>query len=482
MDSFDLLIVGGGINGAAIARDAAIRGAKTLLVEKDDLGQHTSSASSKLIHGGLRYLEQYEFRLVREALKEREILLRTAPHIVRPLRFVLPHGEAMRPWWMLRAGLLLYDLLASGGSLPRSRGVGRHDAARAGLANRSARLAAYWDASVDDARLVILNAVDAAERGAEIATRTELLAARREGESWKVELSAGRIVTAGMIVNAAGPWVAELLTKRLDLPSRSAVRLIKGSHIVVPRLWQGDHAYILQQADGRVVFALPYDEHSLVGTTDVPVERPGEAEISPEEIDYLCAAANAYFRHAIAPADVVWSYSGVRSLHDDGSASAKDVSRDYHLERDPGPGAPLLSVFGGKITTARALAVEALERLEVEGFKFTATSPLPGGAITPGFNLWLAELGRWMPADLLHRLATAYGTRLDRLLDGIDSMAGLGRHYGAGLYQAELHYLLDTEFARTADDVLWRRTKLGLRMTKPERDRLDSEIRRIVQA
>ena len=335
---------------------------------------------------------------------------------------------------------------------------------------------------MDDSRLVVLNALDAAERGAEIATRTELLAARREGESWKVELSGGRIVTAGMIVNAAGPWVAELLTKRLDLPSRSAVRLIKGSHIVVPRLWQGDHAYILQQADGRVVFALPYDEHSLVGTTDVPVERPGEAEISPEEIDYLCAAANAYFRHAIAPADVVWSYSGVRSLHDDGSASAKDVSRDYHLERDPGPGAPLLSVFGGKITTARALAVEALEKLEVEGFKFTATSPLPGGAITPGFNLWLAELGRWMPADLLHRLATAYGTRLDRLLDGIDSMAGLGRHYGAGLYQAELHYLLDTEFARTADDVLWRRTKLGLRMTKPERDRLDSEIRRIVQA
>ena len=483
MHSFDLLVIGGGINGAAIARDAAGRGLSVLLVEKDDLAAHTSGASSKLIHGGLRYLEHYDFRLVREALREREILLQTAPHIVRPLKFVLPDPPGGRPWWLIRLGLWTYDLLAGRGSLPRSRSVRRGDkAVRGALRPENFRLATYWDAWVDDSRLVVLNALDAAERGAEIATRTELLAARREGESWKVELSGGRIVTAGMIVNAAGPWVAELLTKRLDLPSRSAVRLIKGSHIVVPRLWQGDHAYILQQADGRVVFALPYGEHSLVGTTDVPVERPGEAEISPEEIDYLCAAANAYFRHAIAPADVVWSYSGVRSLHDDGSASAKDVSRDYHLERDPGPGAPLLSVFGGKITTARALAVEALERLEVEGFKFTATSPLPGGAITPGFNLWLAELGRWMPADLLHRLATAYGTRLDRLLDGIDSMAGLGRHYGAGLYQAELHYLLDTEFARTADDVLWRRTKLGLRMTKPERDRLDSEIRRIVQA
>ena len=483
MDRFDLLVVGGGINGAAIARDAAGRGLSVLLVEKDDLAAHTSGASSKLIHGGLRYLEHYDFRLVREALREREILLQTAPHIVRPLKFVLPDPPGGRPWWLIRLGLWTYDLLAGRGSLPRSRSVRRGDkAVRGALRPENFRLATYWDAWVDDSRLVVLNALDAAERGAEIATRTELLAARREGESWKVELSGGRIVTAGMIVNAAGPWVAELLTKRLDLPSRSAVRLIKGSHIVVPRLWQGDHAYILQQADGRVVFALPYGEHSLVGTTDVPVERPGEAEISPEEIDYLCAAANAYFRHAIAPADVVWSYSGVRSLHDDGSASAKDVSRDYHLERDPGPGAPLLSVFGGKITTARALAVEALEKLEVEGFKFTATSPLPGGAITPGFNLWLAELGRWMPADLLHRLATAYGTRLDRLLDGIDSMAGLGRHYGAGLYQAELHYLLDTEFARTADDVLWRRTKLGLRMTKPERDRLDSEIRRIVQA
>ena len=275
MDSFDLLIVGGGINGAAIARDAAIRGAKTLLVERDDLGQHTSSASSKLIHGGLRYLEQYEFRLVREALKEREILLRTAPHIVRPLRFVLPHGEAMRPWWMLRAGLLLYDLLASGGSLPRSRGVGRHDAARAGLANRSARLAAYWDASVDDARLVILNAVDAAERGAEIATRTEFLSAAREGDVWRASLSGGRVVTARAIVNAAGPWVAEVLRGRLSETSRAKVRLVKGSHILVPRLFEGEHAFILLQPDGRIVFAIPYESRfTLVGTTDVPVEAP----------------------------------------------------------------------------------------------------------------------------------------------------------------------------------------------------------------
>ncbi|HET9427111.1 MAG TPA: glycerol-3-phosphate dehydrogenase [Allosphingosinicella sp.] len=477
MESFDLLVVGGGINGAAIARDAAGRGLRVLLVEKDDLAAHTSAASSKLIHGGLRYLEHYDFGLVRESLREREILLQTAPHIVRPLRFVLPDPPGGRPWWMIRLGLWTYDLLAGRGSLPRSRAVGRHDSAvRDPLKPEKFRLAAYWDAWVDDSRLVVLNALDAAERGAEIATRTELLAARRGETKWRAELSGGRIVEAETIVNAAGPWVAEILSKRLASSSRSSVRLVKGSHIVVPRLWEGDHAYILQQDDGRVVFALPYGEHSLIGTTDVPVERPADASISPEEIDYLCAAINGYFRRRTEPADVVWSYSGVRSLHDDGSTSAKDVSRDYHLELDPAPGPRLVSVFGGKITTARALAAEAMELLDVGGFKFTATTPLPGGAITPGFNKWLAELGGWMPAPLLHRLATAYGTRLDRLLDEFDSMNQLGRHHGAGLYDAELRYLVETEFARTADDILWRRTKLGLRMTKAERDRLEKTL------
>src|SRR5688572_29010644 len=352
MDSFDLLIVGGGINGTAIARDAAIRGARVQLVEKDDLAAHTSSASSKLIHGGLRYLEYYEFRLVREALREREILLRTAPHIVQPLRFALPHCRGMRPFWMVRFGLLLYDLLALGGSLKRSRRLWRgEDAMRAPLQERR-RLLSYWDAWVDDSRLVALNAVDAAERGAEIATRTELIAARREGEVWIAELGGGRSVSARAIVNAAGPWVAEVLNGRLSESSEARVRLVKGSHIAVPRLYDGDHAYILQQPDGRVVFALPFGAFTLIGTTDIPVERPEDAVIDDGEIRYLCEAADRYFRSQIEPGDVAWSYSGVRSLHDDGAADAKAVTRDYHLELDSDPGGKLLSVFGGKITTA----------------------------------------------------------------------------------------------------------------------------------
>src|SRR5688500_419333 len=327
MDSFDLLIVGGGINGAAIARDAAIRGAKVLLVEKDDLASHTSSASSKLIHGGLRYLEYYQFRLVREALAEREILLRTAPHIVRPLRFVLPHCPGLRPHWMIRSGLLLYDLFSIRGSLPRSRRVGRRDVALYAPLEERHRLLSYWDAWVDDSRLVVLNAVA-----------------------------------------AAGPWVAEILGGRLAETSESRVRLVKGSHIVVPSLWEGAHAYILQQADGRVVFALPFQgEFTLIGTTDIAVARPEDAAITADEVRYLCQAADRYFTRQVVPADVVWSYSGVRALWDDGAADAKAVTRDYHLELDRDPGPKLLSRFGGKITTARALAQAARDRPRVEG-------------------------------------------------------------------------------------------------------------------
>jgi glycerol-3-phosphate dehydrogenase len=465
MDSFDLLIIGGGINGAAIARDAAGRGLDVLLVEKDDLAAHTSSASSKLIHGGLRYLEQFEFKLVREALHEREILLRTAPHIVHPLRFVLPDPPGGRPFWMLRAGLLLYDLLAGRGSLPRSRRLkGRDPALKPGF-----KRAAYWDAWVDDARLVVLNALDAAERGAEIAVRTELLAARRDGEAWTADLAGGRRVRAAMIVNAAGPWVAEVLKQRLGAASASAVRLVKGSHILVPRLWRGDQAYILQQeSDGRIVFALPYGEFSLIGTTDVPVAAPEEAIVSAAEIAYLCAAANAYFLEQVRPADLIWSYAGVRSLHDDGAAAAKDVTRDYRLELDPAPGPKLLSVFGGKITTARALALEALDLLGVGGLKFTTHAPLPGGNVSAAFNARMDALAHWLPAPLLRRLAFAYGTRLEALLGEAASLADLGRHFGAGLYEAEVRYLREVEFARTAEDILWRRTKLGLEMTAAE--------------
>jgi glycerol-3-phosphate dehydrogenase len=472
VDQFDLLIIGGGINGTAIARDAAGRGQKVLLVEKDDLASHTSSSSSKLIHGGLRYLEYYEFRLVREALREREILLRTAPHIVRPLRFVLPHAAGMRPWWMVLAGLKLYDLLAFGSSLPRST-IDRDEAVREPLADgAAARLAIYWDAWVDDARLVVLNAVDAAERGAEIATRTEFISARREGEKWRVKLSGKRTVSAAAIINAAGPWVASVLQKRLCESSASKVRLIKGSHIVVPRLFDGDHGYILQQPDGRVVFALPYGEATLVGTTDIPVDASEDAVIGADEIDYLCAAVNLYFKRQTTPEGVIWSYSGVRSLHDDGAEEAKAVTRDYRLELDDDPGPKLLSVFGGKITTARALAEEALDRLEIGGDSVTSTSPLPGGDLSADFGAYVEEVGRWMPAPLLSRLSRSYGTRLREMLDGASSESDLGWHYGAGLYESEVRYLIVHEFARTIDDILWRRTKLGLQISAAGREAL----------
>lgn len=466
MDSFDLLVIGGGINGAAIARDAAMREATVLLVERDDLAAHTSSASSKLIHGGLRYLEYYELRLVREALEEREILLRTAPHIVQPLQFVLPHCRGLRPLWMVRAGLWLYDLLAIRGSLPRSRRVGRRGAhLQAPLKDRR-RILSYWDARVDDSRLVVLNAVAAAEHGAEIATRTEFLSARREGDVWRAELSGGRSVTARMIVNAAGPWVAEVLGRRLGESSGSRVRLDKGSHIVLPRLWEGDQAYILQQPDGRVVFALPFaGGFTLIGTTDVAVERPEDATVSAEEIRYLCEAVDRYFTVQVVPDDVVWSYAGVRALWDDGAADAKAVSRDYRLELDPAPGPKLLSVFGGKITTARALAREALDRLGVEGRRSTSHTFLPGGDLYPDFLEWIDSLARWMPQPLLARLSRAYGTRLRDMLGAAAGLADLGRDFGAGLHEAELRWLMDREFARTADDVLWRRTKLGLAMS-----------------
>jgi glycerol-3-phosphate dehydrogenase len=469
MERFDLLVVGGGINGAAIARDGAGRGFRVLLVEKDDLAAHTSSASSKLIHGGLRYLEQYEFGLVRESLREREVLLRTAPHIVRPLQFVLPDPPGGRPWWMIRAGLIAYDLLAGRSSLPRSRGLGGGDAAMTAPLKTGFRMAAYWDAWVDDARLVVLNAVDAAERGAEIATRTKLLSARRDGDGWTAELSGGRRVVAAMIANAAGPWVGDLLHGPLGARSRSGVRLVQGSHILVPRQWQGDHAYILQQeSDGRVVFALPYGAHVLIGTTDVPVDRPEAATVSAAEIDYLCAAANAYFVRQVRPEEVVWSYCGVRALHDDGASDAKDVTRDFHLELDPAPGAKLLSVFGGKITTARALAEAALAKLGAAGTGFTASSPLPGGDVDDGFRAWVEALGAWMPPALADRLARAYGTRLRTMLGDAGSIDALGRHFGAGLYETELRYLVEREYARTAEDVLWRRTKLGLEMSAAE--------------
>lgn len=471
MESCDLLIVGGGINGAAIARDAAGRGLNVLLVERDDLASHTSSASSKLIHGGLRYLEQYEFRLVHESLHERAILLKTAPHLVQPLRFILPDPKGGRPWWLIRLGLWLYGALAGGGALPRPRAVARNDAAAYAPLKGEYKLAEYWDAWVDDARLVVLNAVDAAERGARIATRTALVSAQAMGGRWKARLSDGRVIDAGMIVNAAGPWVAEVLHERLEGSGHAGVRLVKGSHIAVPRLYQGDHAYILQNGDGRVVFALPYGELSLVGTTDVAVDQPQDAEPSVAEIEYLCAAANAYFVRQTHPDDVRWSFAGIRALYDDGAASAKDVTRDYRLELEERDGARLLSVFGGKITTARALAEEVMAKLGVGGAAWTHDAPLPGGESGE-------PAGTWLPASMLGRMSRAYGARLDRLLGHARTMAELGRHFGADMYEAEVRYLIEHEFARSAADVLWRRSKLGLLLTDEQVDGLEEFIRR----
>jgi glycerol-3-phosphate dehydrogenase len=478
MDPIDLLIIGGGINGTAIARDAAGRGLSVLLVEKDDLASHTSAASSKLIHGGLRYLEQYEFGLVRESLHERETMLRTAPHLVRPLEFILPDPPGGRPWWMIRAGLLLYDMLRLWrGSLPGARGLKKGDPRGAAL-KPGHQLASYWDAWVDDARLVALNAIDAAERGAEIATRTELLSARRDGDAWSAELSGGRTVRARTIVNAAGPWVSEVLNGRLETEAEAHVRLIKGSHIVTPRLYEGEHAFILQQPDGRVVFALPYGAHNLIGTTDIAVGVPADAVISPEEIAYLCDAANRYFVRQVAPEQVVWSYAGVRALYDDGEAEAKNVTRDYRLELDDSSGPKLLSVFGGKITTARHLADEVLAKLGITDRRFTRLSPLPGGDLDAAFNRRLAALATWMPPEMLLRLSRAYGTRLFRITGNATSLGQLGRHFGADLYGAEVRYLAEQEYARTADDILWRRTKLGLALDRKQRKALETWLER----
>ena len=464
----DLLIVGGGINGCAIAREAALNGWSVLLVERDDLASHTSSASSKLIHGGLRYLEQYDFRLVAEALRERERLVAAAPHLIRPMRFVLPQPRGLRPWWLVRAGLVLYDLLGGRMSLPRSRGLRKDDAAyRAPLKDKLSGFV-YSDAFVDDSRLTLANALDAAGNGATVATRTALLSARREDGGWRAHLSDGRTVTARAIVNAAGPWVADALG-RLGVNATGGVRLVKGSHIVVPRLYEGDHAYMLQQPDKRIVFAIPYLGHTEIGTTDVPVDAPEDAAISDDEIAYLCAAANRYFTRAIAPGDVVSTWSGVRPLYDDGASAAQVVSRDYVLELD-GNGPPLLNVFGGKITTARHLAEEALARLGPtlgrRVARVTRGRAFPGGDFG-AFEPFLATARArypWLGEARSMRMAHAYGSALFELLGDAAPVEVAG-----GLTEAELRWMHDREWARTSEDVLMRRSKLDVTLSAQDK-------------
>ena len=471
----DLLIIGGGINGAGIARDAAGRGLRVVLVEQCDLAGHTSSASTKLIHGGLRYLEQYEFRLVREALQERERLLGMAPHIIWPLRFVLPYGADMRPAWLLRLGLFLYDTIGGRRSLPGcaavrfdGRGLG------AGLSPAVQKGFAYSDCWVEDSRLVVLNAVDAAARGACVLTRTRLVSARRDGAGWQAvvrDLASGveRAVAARMLVNAAGPWVSGVLGGALGLNSTRRTRLVKGSHIVVKRLYRGDHAYILQNPDQRIVFTIPYErKYTLIGTTDLPYEGdPAGVAITADETAYLCASVSRWMARKVAPEDVVWAYAGVRALFDDGSANASEVTRDYVLDLDqPAGGAALLSVFGGKITTYRRLAEQALAALGVAGPGWTSGAALPGGDFARGdFAAFLAALRArygFLPVALATRLARGYGSRVFEILAEAACLADLGEDFGGGLTRAEVDYLVRVEFARTADDVLWRRSKLGL--------------------
>ncbi|WP_419809913.1 glycerol-3-phosphate dehydrogenase [Sphingomonas sp.] len=469
--TYDLLIIGGGINGCAIAREAALNGLSVLLVERDDLASHTSSASTGLIHGGLRYLEQYDFRLVAEALLERERLLKAAPHLIAPMLFVLPHENAVRPWWMVRAGLVLYDLLGGRISLPRSRGLRKSDVAFTAPLKGGGRGFVYSDAKVDDARLTLANALDAAANGAAIATRTALESARREGDVWRAHLSDGRDVTARALVNAAGPWAGEALGK-LGINAVGHVRLVKGSHIVVPRLYDGEHAYMLQQPDRRIVFAIPYRGLTEIGTTDVPVERPEDARIADEEIAYLCDAANRHFTKQITPGDVVATWSGVRPLYDDGASEAQVVSRDYVLEMDQ-HGPALLSVFGGKITTARHLAEEALAKLGpalgATVRRVTRDRVFPGGDIGDRAALLAKVEARWpwLGHERAARMAQAYGSALFEMLP--DDEAAMGRGFGAGLSEVEARWMHDREWARTADDVLTRRSKLGLAMTADER-------------
>jgi glycerol-3-phosphate dehydrogenase len=488
---FDLAIIGGGVNGCGIARDAAGRGASVVLLEQNDLASGTSSASTKLIHGGLRYLEHYEFRLVREALMEREVLWRVAPHIIWPLRFVLPHHSGLRPGWLLRTGLFLYDHLGGRRLLPPTRSLDlRTDAAGAPLKEHFKRAFEYSDCWVEDSRLVVLNARDAAERGASIRPRTRVVSAQRDADGWRIAAQrqdgTGESVRAKVLVNAAGPWIGSVLTDVVRAEAPARVRLVQGSHIVVPRLYEHERCYIFQNADNRIVFAIPYErDFTLIGTTDRDYKGdPAAVAASEEEIAYLCAAAGEYFRTPVAPADVVWTYSGVRPLYDDGASAAQEATRDYVLHLDAPEGRPaLLSIYGGKITTYRRLAEAALEKLAAHvpaagAPSWTATAPLPGGDFpVDGYDdLVAATVGRhrYLPRSLAARLVRAYGTKVERLLAGAASMADLGQVFGADLTEAEVRYLMAEEWATRADDVVWRRTKLGLRLSGPETAALDT--------
>ncbi|MGX9177837.1 glycerol-3-phosphate dehydrogenase [Mesorhizobium sp. BHbdii] len=492
----DIFVIGGGINGCGIARDAVGRGFSVFLAEMNDLASGTSSGSTKLIHGGLRYLEFYEFRLVREALMEREILWKNAPHIIWPMRFVLPYAKGLRPAWLIRLGLFLYDHIGGRKLLPATKTLDMaKDPAGKPLKPLFRQAFEYSDAWVNDARLVALNARDAADRGATIRTRTKVVGARREAELWTVRLENAQTgdteeVKARLLVNAAGPWVDHVLAATVGLNEVHNVRLVQGSHIVIGKKFDDPRAYFFQNKDGRIIFAIPYEEEfTLIGTTDQDYAGdPHDVKISDAEIDYLCAAASEYFAQPVKRSDIVWTYSAVRPLYDDGASKAQEATRDYVLKTDGGEGtAPIINTFGGKITTYRRLSESMLEKIEgflgKRGKPWTANAPLPGGDFpASGFDAEVAKLKTAYPfldARLARRLSRLYGTRARMLLGLARSNADLGRNFGADLYEAEVRYLVQYEWAMTAEDVLWRRTKRGLHLSREQTAALDEFMRGI---
>ncbi|MEM9205321.1 MAG: glycerol-3-phosphate dehydrogenase [Pseudomonadota bacterium] len=486
----DILVIGGGINGCGIARDAVGRGYSVCLVEKGDLASGTSSWSTKLIHGGLRYLEHYEFRLVREALMEREVLWSMAPHIIWPMRFVLPHQKGLRPAWLLRLGLFLYDYIGGRKLLPPTKVLNlKTDRTGAPLKPGFSKGFEYSDCWVQDTRLTILNARDAADRGADVRVKTECTGLKREGGKWTAtmrdaETGVEQTINAKLVINAAGPWVDNVLRRAVGQNNAHNVRLVQGSHIVVPKLFEHDRAYIFQNADERIIFAIPYEQDfTLIGTTDRDwTGAPEDVAITEEETDYLCSAASEYFREPITPDQIVWTYSGVRPLYDDGASKAQEATRDYVLkvEGDASEGA-MVNIFGGKITTYRRLAESVMEKVEgVLGAKKTAWT---AGTVLPGGDFGVDRLenlvielvvGREdIDEDMLRRLCRNYGTEARGIIGDAREPDELGMHFGADLYEAEVRHLMDREWARTADDVLWRRSKLGLKLSKSEAEALD---------
>ncbi|MCY4334158.1 MAG: glycerol-3-phosphate dehydrogenase [Litoreibacter sp.] len=489
-DEVDLLVIGGGVNGAGIARDAAGRGLSVVMCEKDDLAEGTSSRSGKLVHGGLRYLEYYEFRLVREALIEREVLLNAAPHIIWPMRFVLPHSPQDRPAWLVRLGLFLYDNLGGRKRLPGTRKLDlRRDPVGAPILSDYKVGFEYSDCWVDDARLVILNAIGAWEKGASIHPRTACASLVSENGHWRATLRDGetgaeRAVKSKAVVNAAGPWVNDVIGRVAGCNSHRSVRLVKGSHIIVPKFWDGQQAYLVQNTDKRVIFINPYEgDKALIGTTDIPYDGPPE-EVAAEqsEIDYLIAAVNRYFKQKLTPEDVLSVFSGVRPLFDDGQGNPSAVTRDYVLDLDRIQGAPILNIFGGKITAYRKLAEHAVDQLKAIFPKlrpaWTANEPLPGGEMPAAdFDAFLGQVQQdhsWLPRPLARHYARLYGTRIGDILGQAKSTDGLGQHFGGLLYEAEVKYLIDQEWARNAQDILERRTKHGLHISQSAKDALES--------